>query len=396
MIGGRKLNKKFIKPISISLIILVAASLGYWGYKKFATSKTSATTARYTTVTASKMNLEVTVQGTGAVFAASTATITATNSGVIKNLNAKVGDTVSSITTLCTLTNDQLQQALAKAKTDLESANLQLANSKDAQETASNTLKVTSAQQSVTAAQAQISTLTIKSPISGMVVSKTGSTGASVQSGAELLTVSDLNSLKVKVAVDELDISKIKIGQTAKIKLDALTDITFSGTVDDIAQIGTNSNNVTTYDVTVSIANPKGIKIGMNANVTIAVESKADALVIPAEALVEKGGTKYVMVDNSSTTSTNANRIKTAAGNLVAIKTGIQNENYIEVTSGVTEGEKLMVTLPQTTTTTTNARSGFSGFGGMTGGYVNPNRTKSTGTTTQNSSKSTSTAPQGN
>lgn len=396
MIGGRKLNKKFIKPISISLIILVAASLGYWGYKKFAASKTSATTARYTTVTASKMNLEVTVQGTGAVFAASTATITATNSGVIKNLNAKVGDTVSTSTTLCTLTNDQLQQALAKAKTDLESANLQLANSKDAQETTSNTLKVTSAQQSVTAAQTQISNLTIKSPISGMVVSKTGSTGASVQSGAELLTVSDLNSLKVKVAVDELDISKIKIGQTAKIKLDALTDTTFSGTVDDIAQIGTNSNNVTTYDVTVSIANPKGIKIGMNANVTIAVESKTDALVIPAEALVEKGGTKYVMVDNSSTTSTNANRIKTAAGNLVAIKTGIQNENYIEVTSGVTEGEKLMVTLPQTTTTTTNARSGFGGFGGMTGGDVNTNRTKSTGTTTQNSSKSTSTAPQGN
>lgn len=390
------MNKKFIKPISISLIILVAASLGYWGYKKFTSSKTSTTTARYTTVTASKMNLEVTVQGTGAVFASNTATVTATNSGVVKNLKVKTGDTVSTGTTLCTISNDELQQALEKAKTDLESAKLQLANSKDAQETASNTLKVTSAQQSVTSAQTKISNLTVKSPISGMVVSKASSTGASVQNGAELLTVSDLTSLKVKVAVDELDISKIKTGQTAKITFDAVDGTTFSGTVDDIAQIGTSSNNVTTYDVTVSIANPTGIKIGMNANVTIAVESKAAALVIPAEALVEKSGTKYVMVENSTadTTSTTSNKTTRtqSAGKLVAIKTGIENENYIEVTSGVTEGEKLLVALPQTTTTTTNTRSSMGGFGGMTGGEGTP----PSGGNTQNSSKSTSSTTKGN
>jgi HlyD family secretion protein len=423
-IGGRKLKKKFIKPISITIIILVAAGLGYWGYQYFTAGKASSSATRYATVTASKMDLDVTVQGTGAVFAPNTASITAPDNGTISKLNVKTGDSVSDGTAICTLSGDsQLQQSLNQAEINLKSAQLQLtsaedtlasdqtnlANSKTTQDVASNTskvqndqlnvssnnLKVESAQESVNEAESQISALTIKSPINGVVVAENNNTGDSVQSGAAIATVSNLSSLEVNVAVDELDIAKVKTGQTAQITFGALPNSTFQGTVESIAQVGTSTNNVTTYNVTVSIANPTGVMIGMNANVTIAVQSKADALVVPTEALVERNGNKYVMIDNSaastsSSTSSNTygSRMRSSAGSLVQITTGLVNENYIEVTSGVTDGEKLLIALPQTTATTTNTRSGLGGFGltgGSTGGYNRTGSASSTGSSTSTS-----------
>ena len=210
--------------------------------------------------------------------------------------------------------------------------------------------------------------------------------------------------------------------------------------MEQIAEVGNSSNNVTTYDVVVGISNPEGIKLGMNANVTIQVESKENALVIPAEALVEINNKKYVrVIDNTNTSGTgtsisntntqeqsgqgenaasapntqnssgeNGNSQNTAStqsssgtnnypgtrirqstsgakniassqvaanmGRLVEIKTGLENENYIEVTEGLTEGQKVIITLPQTSTTTNstnrNNQMNMGGFGGgmTTGG----------------------------
>ncbi|MBC2397837.1 hypothetical protein HGG79_08625 [Clostridium tetanomorphum] len=81
--------------------------------------------------------------------------------------------------------------------------------------------------------------------------------------------------------------------------MDAIKDKVFEGTVEYISQVGNSSNNVTTYDVTVGIKNPTNIKIGMNSNVNILVQSKVNALVIPAEALIKKNENKYVMVASS-------------------------------------------------------------------------------------------------
>lgn len=168
---------------------------------------------------------------------------------------------------------------------------------------------------------------------------QTSSTSSS-QTTDSIVTIVDPGSVKVKVQVDELDIGKITLGQKAEIKFDSIKDKVFDGQVESIPQTGTTTNNVTKYDVVVSINNPTDIKIGMSANVNILTDSKADALVVPAEAVTEKDGKKYVMVQNSSdsgnTTST------TTAGNLVEVKTGIENEQYIEIVEGINENEKVL------------------------------------------------------
>ncbi|HEY5525104.1 MAG TPA: HlyD family efflux transporter periplasmic adaptor subunit, partial [Clostridium sp.] len=178
------------------------------------------------------------------------------------------------------------------------------------------------------------------------------------------------------------------IGQKTQIKFDAVSDQTYEGAVESIAQTGTSSNNVTTYDVVVSVSNPTNIKVGMNANVTILIDSKDDALTVPTDALVDKDGSKYVMVASStSDSSSNTTNISTTAksgtasrasgtysggGQLVKVTTGLKNENFVEILDGLTEGEKVLVTLPKTTTSTstTNKNSlGGSSFSGGTGGY---------------------------
>ena len=145
---------------------------------------------------------------------------------------------------------------------------------------------------------------------------------------------------------------------------------TYEGAVESIAQTGTSSNNVTTYDVVVTVSNPSNIKVGMNANVTILIDSKDDALTVPTEALVSKDGNKYVMVANSALQVIvaaikrihllhqrvdNASRTGGAysgGGQLVQVKTGLKNENFVEILEGVTEGENVLIALPKTSTTT--------------------------------------------
>lgn len=404
------MKKTIIKLIVAFIVVGALGGGGYYGYKKYKESKTTASNTSYMTVFARKMNMQVNIQGTGSVYAAVSKDISANNSGEIQSLNVKVGDTIKKGTKICTVYNDQLQQDISKAQNNLEKQQLQLSKSKTADDTSIQDLAINDAQRELNYAIEQRNKMTLTSPIDGMVTVVNNTTGDSVQPGKAIVSVIDTNSLKIKVAVDELDISKVKVGQTAEIKFGAIKDKVYEGSVEEISQIGNNSNNVTTYDVVVSIKNPADIKLGMNANVNILVDSKENALTIPAEALIERNGNKYVMVANSdgsaSTSSENtsngdqstrASRSQASgssryamnqqgqnrqggnasnytgaalsgSGKLVEIKTGLENENYIEVTEGLTEGQKILVPLSKTTSTSnTNMRSGFGG--GMGGSF---------------------------
>jgi HlyD family secretion protein len=271
-------------------------------------------------------------------------------------------------------------------------------------------LDIAAAQKDLAAAKEALNKTTIKAPIDGLITAKAAEGGDSVQANTAVLTIMDPASTKVKVAIDELDIEKVKVGQKAEVKFEAIKGKTYEGTVENIAIMGKSSNSVTTYDVVIGIKEPSGIRFGMNANVNILVESKENALVIPVEALVESNGRKFVRVqgnnaannidsqanrngektqDNSSGSNTTsqgqnlnnrqqrANRQVqagtgsfTGMGRLVEIKTGLENENFIEVIEGVTEGQSLIVELPQTSTTNNNNnnRNGLGGLGNLNGG----------------------------
>lgn len=417
------MRKKTIKKILVGLIIAGIGSGIYFGYTNYKSSKNAKVATNYTTAKVSKKNLEVSIQGTGTVFASTTKNIVPNNSGEVKTLNVNEGDTVKKGDKLFSVYNSQLEDAVAKAETNVKKQELELEEAKSEKEIEMQNLSLDEAEEELAKAIEQRHKMAVTSPISGLVVSKNNNNGDSVQANNEILSIVDTSSLKIKVAVDELDISKIKVGQKATIKFDAVENKEYEGTVEVISQLGETSNNVTTYNVTVSIKDLSGIKIGMNGNVSILVASKENALVVPVEALIDKDDGKYVRVsasseanaqdeseastknnttsksedpsdkgnevdgETSATTnektssnekSTNNNKSNNARskstnntnskGSLVKVETGIENESYVEITSGLKEGEEILITLPETSTKTTTNANAKSGFGsGMSG-----------------------------
>jgi HlyD family secretion protein len=217
-----------------------------------------------------------------------------------------------------------------------------------------------------------LSKSTISTPISGIVTTLSVKNGEIVTNEKLIATITDTSKMQVTLSVDELDINKVQVGQTTTVKIDDIENKTFTGTVESIAQSGTTTNNVTTYSVVVTINNPENVKIGMNANVTIAVQSKADVLTVPVEAIIEKNSKKYVMVQDTQKSSSSSKKASNNAttGKLVEVKTGLKNKTLIEITSGVTEGQTIMTELTESTSTSTKSSKSKSSQqgGGMSGG----------------------------
>ncbi|KHD35396.1 hemolysin D [Clostridium acetobutylicum] len=378
------MNKKIINIIIGVLAVCVISVGGYYFYSKSASAK-KLSTSRYYAQTAKKSNIDVTVSGTGTVAAAQTKDVVANNAGTIENLDVNVGDTVTSGQVIGKVQSDTIDQQVSKSSLTLQQQQLNVNNAKTDDDKQKQQLILESNENDLTSAEEQQSKMTLTAPIGGLVVAKNNNNGDTAQQGKALITIADTSSLKINLSVDELDISKVQVGQKADIKFEAISGKTYSGTVQAISQLGATTNNVTTYSVVLNVDNADAaIKLGMSANVDIKVASKQDALVIPVEALIERNGKKYVRVQSSSSgTSSQRGYSKsssssgsaynrsgfsgtTNAGSLVEVQTGLENENYIEITSGIKEGQKVMIQLPQTTSANSqNNRSGFGGMGGF-------------------------------
>ncbi|MCM8899965.1 HlyD family efflux transporter periplasmic adaptor subunit [Caldicoprobacter algeriensis] len=270
----------------------------------------------------------------------------------------------------------------------------------------SQNLAIEQTQKELESKKSQLGNTEVKSPINGIITSLTVKVGDQVQQGKAIATIIDPTQLNVVVAVDELDIPKVKIGQKAKIKVDAFPDTVFEGEVIKIADIGQSSGGgVTTFDVTISIKDPGDVRIGMSATAEIQVESKKGVVLLPIEAVQEKNGEKYVMVASSSSQNTRESEGETAGGsasapetsgtrgaegrrfvtrnrsvsiqsrNLVGeisfrkVEIGLTNETYAEVISGVEEGEEVLIPVSNSTSTQNNWQGMFPGFGNMRGAF---------------------------
>lgn len=200
----------------------------------------------------------------------------------------------------------------------------------------------------------------ITAPASGIVTTLSVSAGERVTSGQVVAHVTNYKDLQTVVQIDELDIPKIKKDQTVSLKINAFPDHAYTGKVASVSEEGTSSNGVSTFDVTIHIDKPENLKVGMSTEASILTASKESALYVPLDAIHSSNGEKYVQV-LSSTTSSQTNG-RTEQKN---VKTGLANEDYVEITEGLTEGE--VVQLPQLATGSSSNTRGFmqgGGFGG--------------------------------
>lgn len=172
----------------------------------------------------------------------------------------------------------------------------------------------------------------IVSPIDGVVIVRSVEPGQTVTTNDDVVVLSD--RLIVNAQLDETDIAKIKIGQPAFITLDAYQDINIAGSVDHIAYESKLVNNVTIYEVDVLPREvPDFFRSGMSANVEIIEDERKGVLLVPISAIIKEKNKSYVV----------AKRKRKRSFEKVAVTTGLSDEKNIEILSGLTSGDLVMV-----------------------------------------------------
>jgi HlyD family secretion protein len=189
----------------------------------------------------------------------------------------------------------------------------------------------------------QLNYTDIVSPIDGIILSRDVEMGDAVSSilvlgsGATLvMTLGDTSQVYVKGKVDESDIGRVYLGQPARIKVESFKDKTFKGVVTKISPMGVEKDNVTTFEVRVSIDNPGGeLKAEMTANAEIILEEHKSVLQIPEGAII---------YDKDRNASVEVPDPKGKDGkNKVAINIGISNGAKTEVLKGLKENDQVIL-----------------------------------------------------
>lgn len=239
-----------------------------------------------------------------------------------------------------------------QALDDAEQKYLSAANTRDkaVAQISVDTSKLHQAQAQVAQAQASLSQLeeqfsytTILSPMDGVVLSRDVELGDAVSSilvmgstATQVMTIGDISQVYVQGKVDESDIGKVYLGQGARIKVESFKDKTFYGKVTKIAPLGVEKDNVTTFEVRVSIDNPGGeLKANMTANAEIILDEHKNAITVPEQAVIyDKDRNASVEVPDST---------QKKGRRTVAIKAGISNGTKTEVLSGLNPGDTVIL-----------------------------------------------------
>ena len=195
----------------------------------------------------------------------------------------------------------------------------------------------------VSRAEEDVRNASIVSPLDGAVLSRDRWVGDAVSSiltmgsGATLImTLGDLREVYVKGKVDESDLGKIYVGQPARIKVEPFKDLPFQGRVTKISPQGVEKDNVTTFEVRVSISNESGkLRAGMTANAEIVLEEKKGVIAVPESAILYKKDKSTELELLDPTHESGKRR--------VAVKTGISNGAKTEIVSGIKEGQQIIL-----------------------------------------------------
>lgn len=178
----------------------------------------------------------------------------------------------------------------------------------------------------------------IKAPISGMVIGKPIPAGQTVSPGISnpmvLLTIADLAKMQIEALVDESDIGKVKLGQKVSFTVDAYPEKTFTGKVATISNKANVQQNVVYYGVLIDVDSPEGLlKPTMTARVSLHIGERNNVLTVPILAIRDNRGQRFVQVLRKGQVEPEQ----------VMIKTGMSSEDRIEVTSGLNEGDIVVI-----------------------------------------------------
>jgi RND family efflux transporter MFP subunit len=253
------------------------------------------------------------------------------------------------------LASNEAEVDKKKIRLDLEKASISLQKSKEGiinqkkiqnEEINQAKLKIRQLETNLEEAQATLKNLTVLSPANGIaIIKKNWSTknkwqvGDQTWSGNAMIDLPDMHQLKVVADISEIDISKIKLNQPVEIKLDAYSDSSFTGKVISIASLARSKDEkkqkVKVFPVEIVVnGRSKLLMPGMSASARIIVNNVPNILFIPIDALFKKEEKEFVYVKKGSSYKKKN------------IKTGLTNNDFVEVKEGLDEGDVLALTDP--------------------------------------------------
>lgn len=300
--------------------------------------------------------------GSGTVAAGSTWTVT------LPNLTDAAYSTLNNTYQSALLTR---QQTMQNAQNTINSDQLSLQNAQtqlQQKQAGSTNAQIEQAAAQVASAEAGLQTaLTnyqnniITAPFDGVIAQLSAKIGDQVNGNTAAAGSTNLATLITKqkiatVSLNEVDVAKIKVGDKATLTFDAIDGLDMTGTVAEVDAIGTVSQGVVTYNVKITLdTDDDRIKPGMSASASIITNAKTDVLMVPSSAVKSGNNGSYVQALD-----------KTGKPYNIIVQTGLSNDTDTEITSGLAEGQTIIV---QTITPSTAATTGTTRTGGALGGF---------------------------
>ncbi|MGM9538134.1 MAG: HlyD family efflux transporter periplasmic adaptor subunit [Candidatus Onthomonas sp.] len=167
----------------------------------------------------------------------------------------------------------------------------------------------------------------------GIVADLTLEAGDQVEAGDKVCRLISTDNFTLSVDIVETDIGRVQPGQRVQLQFDAFEDVTYWGRVEKISSLGKQVGGLTAYTVTISLKGAEGLKVAMNADATIILASASDALLVPVRAVqIQEDGSEAVEISYGD-----------GLTRVCKVETGLRNEDYVQILSGVQEGDEVVV-----------------------------------------------------
>ncbi|HKM42708.1 MAG TPA: efflux RND transporter periplasmic adaptor subunit [Limnochordia bacterium] len=260
------------------------------------------------------------IESSGTISGARQADLGFTSGGKLEDIFVEVGQLVAAGEILAQI--ESAQQELALLRAENASGLAQIGGTTNARREAELDLEV---------ARANLENTSIKAPFAGIVTAVAFEAGEHISANTSVVSLLDHSVFYADIAVDELDMYQIQLGQGATVKVDALGGLPLDGTVSRIGMIAQSSGGITTVPVTIRIESEPGeLRVGYSASVVIEVERAEDVFIVPVEAVVRQGNRSFVTVLRAGETET------------VEVVTGITDGMQVEISSGLEPTDQIV------------------------------------------------------
>lgn len=367
-----KLNKKITAAIAV--VVIAACAGGGWYY--YHTQQQAQQAAAVETAQVERMNLTSKVSATGTIRPVDSVEVSPKITARISQVLVKENDQVTAGQTVATLDGkdyqakyDQAQYKVTNTRLDYERYKMLYEQGAGTKQTLDNAeYEYNTALSNLTAAESDLAETTITAPMSGIVVGEPKPAGTMAVQGNSnptvIMRIADTSKKQIMAKIDETDIGNIKVGQDATFTVDTYTNQTFTAHVSKISQTDTSntwdtngtsssssssssSASVIYYYVTLDVDDPDDVlRLGMTARVEINTAEKEDALVVPIAALKTNDNGSYVLRVNAS-----------GQTEQVPVTTGIYSDEYVEILSGLSEGDRVSVSYNATSKSSSKSSS---------------------------------------